>query len=91
MQFRITLPNHIKDNFNRTATIEGMKTRVKEIYEKNQEMKKQMKEIIKMSGFKFNYIYDRLKMSSKTFDTRMKTGNWKDHEIEKLIEILHLD
>lgn len=91
MQIRIRLPESLKEQFNRTAIINGMKTRVKQIHDEHQLMKKTMKDLIKMSGFKMNHIYDELNMSAMTFHRRMEKGDWRDHEIEKLIEILHLD
>jgi hypothetical protein len=91
MQFRVKLPEHLKESLNRTAILNGMKTRVKQIHDEHQLMKKTMKDLIRMSGFKMNHIYEQLNMSAMTFHRRMETGEWRDHEIEKLIEILHLD
>lgn len=48
----------------------------------------QLPEMIKKSGYKDKYIYEKMKLSKAVFYRRVKTQSWTVDEVEEILRVL---
>ena len=59
-----------------------------EIIENYLLLKKQMNELIKKSGYRNNFIAEKIGMRPDYFAVKKQRGNWSDEEVAKIVKVI---
>lgn len=60
-----------------------------EILENYKILKESLSDLIKKSGYRNDYLADKIGMGAAYFSIKKKKANWSDTEVEKLIKIIN--
>lgn len=58
------------------------------VFQEYNAIKKNIEEIINISGYKNEYIAKKIGMTSQNFAMKKKRGTWDSEELEKLVDVL---
>lgn len=59
-----------------------------EIIENYLSLKEQMNELIKRSGYRNNFIAEKIEMRPDYFALKTKRENWSDEEVTKIVKVI---
>lgn len=58
------------------------------VFQEYNAIKKNIAEIINVSGYKNEYLAKKISMTSQNFAVKKKRGAWTSEELEKLVDVL---
>lgn len=61
---------------------------MKEIIESSKLLKQNLGSLIKKSGYRNDFIADKIGMAPAYFSVKKQRGNWTDEEVEKILSII---
>ena len=62
-----------------------------EVLENYKLLKESLGDLIKKSGYRNDYLADKIGMGAAYFSIKKKKANWSDSELEKLIRVINSD
>ena len=62
-----------------------------EVLENYKLLKESLGDLIKKSGYRNDYLADKIGMGAAYFSIKKKKANWSDSEVEKLIRVINSD
>jgi hypothetical protein len=60
-----------------------------EVLENYKLLKESLGDLIKKSGYRNDYLADKIGMGAAYFSIKKKKANWSDSEVEKLIKVIN--